>query len=156
MHQVLASQNLLPKVETKTGEKNMPQKNFNAAADSMWNNYFYMRKIRWFVRKKKNFDFSINTDGVAVSLQYSRKKKEKAINNELPAEIEEKLQSCQLKQFAGIDTGYRNWNNTVTHEIATGKEVSLVYELIICVSMKSKCYDLSIIHFFLFIFRRIL
>ncbi|XP_031629516.1 uncharacterized protein LOC116344848 [Contarinia nasturtii] len=130
MHQVLSSQKLLPKVEVenKNGTTSMvilPQKGFNDARDHWWNQYFYMRKIRRFVRGKKKFDFSINTDGIAVSLQYSAKKKTN--NTEYDrSRIVEMILDGKFENFAGVDTGLKSWNTTVTHNIITGTETNFV------------------------------
>ncbi|XP_031635719.1 uncharacterized protein LOC116348752 [Contarinia nasturtii] len=131
MHQVLSSQKLLPKVEVenkngKTSIINIPQKDFNDASDHWWNQYFYMRKIRRFVRGKKKFDFFINTDGIAVSLQYSAKKKTNNEEIDRSRRIVQMIMDGKFKKFAGIDTGVRSWNTTVTHKIKSGKEINFV------------------------------
>lgn len=127
MYTVLSSQGLIPKEKTeKGGEKNIAQKDFNAQKDQMWNRCFYMRKIRRFVRCKKNFDFSINTDGISVSLQYSTKQKKKTSEGINASEIIEKLASRKINRLAGIDPGMKSWNTTTVHDIDECKEVCLL------------------------------
>lgn len=130
MHQVLSSLRLLPKMEYE--EKGIPveqtikQNDFIAQRDTQWNTYFYMRKIRRSVRGKKSFDFSINTDGISVSLQYSCKKKpkNKAVEDE---RLRGMITDGTIQLLGGTDTGMKSWNTTVTHDIKTGKEVSFIY-----------------------------
>ena len=136
MHLVLSSQKLLPKVETvnRKGDTSMltlPEKDFNHSRDYWWNQYFYMRKIRRFVRGKKKFNYSINTDGISVSLQYSAKKKTNNEEIDQDSRIVEGLTDGTFKNLVGVDTGVRSWNTSVTHNISTGKEVSFLY---ICTS----------------------
>ena len=142
MYRVLSSQELLPKVEgvTEKGKKsvkNIAEKDFNREKDYWWNQYFFIRKIRRFVKNKKKFDFSINTDGIAVSLQYSAKKKKKVEEKIDRTRIAQMIVDGKFKNFVGVDTGLRSWNTTVTHNIETGKEVSFVYIHFLCVSMES-------------------
>ena len=115
-----------------------------------------MRKIRRFVRGKKQFDFSINCDGISVSLQYSAKKKKNKKEMDR-SRIVEMIMDGTIKNFAGTDTGSRSWNTTVTHNIKTGKEVSFVFIHVVCVSMENtlcKCQNSITIYFFQFIFFR--
>lgn len=141
MHQVLSSQKLLPKVEIEnengtTSIKTLPQKEFNRTKNYWWNEYFYMRKIRRFVRNKKQFDFSINTDGISVSLQYSaeKKKNSKEITR---LDILEMILDKKFPNFSGTDTGMRNYNTTTTHNIETGKEVSFIHiHVVLCFNGK--------------------
>ncbi|XP_055307219.1 uncharacterized protein LOC129571447 isoform X2 [Sitodiplosis mosellana] len=131
MRQVLSSQKLLPKVEIEnkkgtTSTTIIPEKDFNRDRDYWWNQYFYMRKIRRFVRGKKQFDFSINTDGISVSLQYSAKKKTDNKETDQKSRIIRKIEDGTTKNFSGVDTGVRSWNTTTTHDIETGKETNFV------------------------------
>ncbi|XP_055308089.1 uncharacterized protein LOC129572176 [Sitodiplosis mosellana] len=131
MHQVLSSQKLLPKVEIEnkkgtTSTKTIQQKDFNRDRDYWWNQYFYMRKIRRFVRAKKQFDYSINTDGISVSLQYSAKKETANKEIDQKSRIIQKIEDGTIKNFSGVDTGVRSWNTTTTHDIETGKETNFV------------------------------
>lgn len=164
MYQVLSSQKLLPKVEIedkngKTSIATILPKDFNNEhkRDQYWDQYFYMQKIRRFVRGKKKFDHSITTDGIAVSLQYSVKKKTNNKNNE-SSRIVGMILDGKFDNFAGVDTGVRNWNTTVTHNIINGTEVSFVYIYVVHVPKRNilrKCQHSSTIHFF-FLFRETL
>lgn len=58
------------KILQRKGNKNIEFKQFMKEKDMHWNEYFYMRKIRWLVRRKKKFDFRILSDGVSVSCQF--------------------------------------------------------------------------------------
>lgn len=127
MYQVLASQKFLERVKTETGSKNIPEKDFNADKYQNWNRYFYMRKIRRFVRNKKTFDYSFLTDGVSVSLLYStpKKKTQKEDNEERLMKILEMLIAGIIVLIIGIDPGMKSYNTTVTHNIAESKEVCI-------------------------------
>ncbi|XP_031630192.1 uncharacterized protein LOC116345175 isoform X2 [Contarinia nasturtii] len=131
MYQILSSQKLIPKQLTEDGkpsDKNISQKVFNENKDYIWNQYFYMRKIRWFVRRKKKFDFSINSDGIAVSLQYSTKKKKTSNTQSGTSRLDiiDMLKAGRFKRLGGTDSGMRNWNTTTIHEIDTCKEINFV------------------------------
>lgn len=156
MYRVLSSQKLLKRDETKQSS-NIPENEFNAAKDQNWNKFFYMRKIRRFMHKKK-FDYSFKTDGVSVSLHYFakneeqaekkdkkkltkedkerekeiRKEKEKQKHEANLLNIHEKLVSGHIVQLIGIDPGMRRWNTTVVHSIPESKEVCIVYMYWIC------------------------
>lgn len=90
------------KILDKKGKAHIPFQQFMQRKDEVWNKHFYMRKIKWFVRRKKEFDFRILSDGISVSLQY----------------ISPKL---------GLDPGLNKWCSAVQRNIETEKEVSSLY-----------------------------
>lgn len=129
-YKLLCQMNIIDKIKTtrknpRTGkyERNvnftyefMPNKEFH------WNKYFYMRKIKWFVRRKKEFRFRILSDGQSVSLQYDvPEKKCKPLDK---AETVRKLNNGEINGEGGLDPGDKTWIGYVYHEVSTGKEVS--------------------------------
>lgn len=97
-------------------------KPFMENKDNLWNQFFYMPRIRWFVRRKKEFDFRILSDGISVSLQFVSPKSESG-----PIDLDKIRDDFKQKKFGkmlGIDPGENKWNSTVQHDVETGKEVS--------------------------------
>lgn len=108
----------------KKGTANIPFKQFVREKDMQWNKYFYMRKIRWFVRRKKEFDFRIRSDGISVSLQYISPKTEPKLAdlNRVRTEYRNGIKTKAL----GVDPGLNKWCSAVQRDIRTGKEVSTI------------------------------
>lgn len=89
-----------------------------------------MRKIRWFVRRKKAFDFRIRSDGVSVSLQYiSPHSDPEPMNLD---KVREKYLNRVVKNALGIDPGLNKWASVVQRNIETGAEVKLFLQSLHC------------------------
>lgn len=104
-------------------KRNITFNEFMAHKEWNWNQYFNMRKIKWFVRKKKRFRFRVLTDGVSVSLAYDVDKKDV-----VPIEIQrrnttQKYTNGGFVNESGTDPGVNTWNATMLRNIETGKEV---------------------------------
>lgn len=114
----LLSQN---RILERRGNANILPKEFTRRKDEQWNKYFYMRKIKWFVRRKKEFDFCIRSNGVSVSLQYiSPKVEPKPIDlNKIKTEYKNRT----VRKVLGVDPGLNKWSSVVQRDIETGKEV---------------------------------
>jgi len=96
----------------------MAEKNDN------WNKFFKMKKIKWMVRRKHEFDFRILSDGESVSLQFkATKPQDTAINLD---NIRAKYVGNGFGKVLGIDPGLNKWNSTVQRDIQSGKEVRIV------------------------------
>lgn len=115
------------KILERKGTANIPFKQFMREKNEQWNKYFYMRKIRWFVRRKKEFDFRIKSDGISVSLQYISPKKEPK-----PTDLERvkmEIVNGTKKKLLGVDPGLNKWQAVVQRDIETGKEVSTMHTI---------------------------
>lgn len=118
LFRMLGQHRLLP----RNGKAMIKFKQFMANKDTMWNEYFYMRKIRWFVRRKKQFSYRILSDGIAVSMQYKSAKSQSG-----PIDLNKvrtDYRNKKYKKVLGIDPGENKWNTTVQRDLETGKEVS--------------------------------
>lgn len=121
LYRLLSQHRLLPRTGVQGGM--MKFKQFMANKNAMWNRYFYMRKIRWFVRRKKQFDFRILSDGVAVSMQFSSRKSESTPLDLGKVRYDYEVEKL-YKKALGIDPGYNKFNTTVQRDVLSGKEVS--------------------------------
>lgn len=126
-YKLLCGTCLIPKCESKRKvkgkyERNVTQDEFLAYKEMYWNEFVYLRRIKWFVRRKKNFRFRMMSDGIAVSLQYDVPEmdckpldKEKVVNEyergEVPGEV-------------GLDPGDKTMIAFVYRDVKTGKEVN--------------------------------
>lgn len=92
-----------------------------------WAQIFDLPKIKRLGKRKKQFHYSIVTDGVSVSILYEKK----IIDSEAVLSKEEIIRRYLNGEFVyelGIDPGMKTWNATVRRTIATGKEVSRTIE----------------------------
>lgn len=132
---LLCETDLIPKFESKRMnkkgkyERNVTQNEFLEYNEYYWNQYFYLRKIKYFVRYKKNFRFRLLSDGIAVSLQYDVDEVESESNDLDQEEIVRKCKSGEIEGEVGIDPGDKTWLAYVYRHIATSKEVSKTMKL---------------------------
>lgn len=105
----------------KNGNANIKTGQFNAQKHMHWNKYFYLRKIQWFVRRKKAFDFRIRSDGVSVSLQYISPHSEPGTID--LKKVKAKYRNHVIKNAVGLDPGENKWASVVQRNIETGAEV---------------------------------
>lgn len=85
-----------------------------------WNLIFKMDKISK-VGNRKEFDFAIVTDSVAVSLCYV--KPERPLIEFTNEQINDMYENNQFTFVLGMDPGVRTWNATVRKHIQSGVEV---------------------------------
>lgn len=109
-------------IAPRKDNRNITPNNFRLHKEEHYNQYFNLRKIKRFVRGKKEFSFLIRSDGVSVSIDYKFEKKEPINHN--PANIVQMVRENRFKKMLGIDPGIRKWNSTVQHDIETGVEVN--------------------------------
>lgn len=117
LYRLLSTNKLLMKI----GNANIKTGQFNAQKYMHWNKYFYMRKIQWFVRRKKAFDFRIRSDGVSVSLQYISPHSEPGTID--LKKVKAKYRNHVIKNAVGLDPGENKWASVVQRNIETGAEV---------------------------------
>lgn len=79
-----------------------------------------MRKTKWFVRRKKEFDFHIWSDGIWVSLQYISPKTEPTPTN--LGKVKREFVNGTTKKVLDIDPGLNKWCSIVQRDIQTGKK----------------------------------
>lgn len=114
----------------------MPFKDFLAHKADHWNQFFYLRKIRHFVRFKKAFRFRMLSDGIAVSLEYdvdanddkkNTKKKKQPPPPPPPnrTELVQRFNRGEIPIELGIDPGDKTWLSIVRREHMQNKEVKL-------------------------------
>lgn len=133
-YKLLCGTDLIPKYKSERKvkgkyEKNIPFGDFMDFKRDYWNQFFYMRKINYFVRYKKNFRFRILSDGIAVSLQYDVPEKD---FNPLDKErIVREYENGQIHGEAAIDLGDRTWMAYVYRDVATRKEVCRTMKLLL-------------------------
>jgi len=112
------------KILPKKGNANISFNRFMAEKNDNWNKFFKMKKIKWMVRRKHEFDFRILSDGESVSLQFkATKPQDTAINLD---NIRAKYVGNGFGKVLGIDPGLNKWNSTVQRDIQSGKEVRIV------------------------------
>lgn len=147
---LLVETDLIPKCQSKKKnkegkyERNVTQNEFIEYNEYYWNQYFYVRKIKYFVRYKKNFRFRMLSDGIAVSLQYDV---DEIKSNELDKkEIARKCKSGEIEGEAGLDPGDKTWLAYVYRNIATSKEVSETMELFFFSFQSMKIYNNHVIY----------
>lgn len=120
LYNLLSQLRLLP----KKGKAQIKFNEFIGDKGNLWNLYFNMRKIRWFGRRKKEFDFRIRSDGESVSLQY-KYKTPKSQSKPLDLDkVRDDYRKQKIKKVLGCDPGLNKWNVTVQRDVKTGKEVS--------------------------------
>lgn len=135
LYKLLCQMDLIDKVKTtrKNSNTGKYERNvnfdyeFSPNKEFHWNKYFYMRKIKWFVRRKKQFRFRILSDGHAVSLQYDVPEKEyKPLDK---TEIVRKLEMGEIDGEGGLDPGDKTWIAYVYRDVRTQKEVNINFIL---------------------------
>lgn len=131
---LLIETDLIPKYPSKRmnkngkRERNVTQDEFFEHYQYYWNQYFYLRKIKYFVRYKKNFRFRILSDGIAASLQYDV---DEIGSNDLDKRgIARQCKNGEIEGEAAIDPGDKTWMAYVYRDIATSKEVIETIELL--------------------------
>lgn len=115
------------KIVQRKGNAKIEFKKFMKEKDMQWNEYFYMRKIRWLVRRKKKFDFRILSDGISVSLQFISPKSEPTTLNLEKVKMD--YTNGTIRKVLGIDPGLNKWCTVVQRDIETGKEVNFPFIL---------------------------
>ena len=123
---LLREHRLLPQKGPRGGMIDFKE-DFMPWKDHYWNQFFYMRKIRWFVRRKKDFSYRILSDGIAVSLQYTSPESEaNPIDlDKVRADVEKSTPF--FKKAVSIDPGYNKWIAAVQRDIVTEKEVRFCF-----------------------------
>lgn len=104
-----------------------------------WFTYFNRLKIMKIVHGKKNFDFHILTDGLAVSVQFSKPKPKKPINlTELMEEQQQKYAEFgrrylndKYSTIIRLDPGYKQYIAGATNfELREETEVNFVSQIL--------------------------
>lgn len=120
---------LLPRKIGKNGNWiNITAAEFRRNPTGSWGLFFDTEKIVSMVRGKKEFDNSILTDGVSVTVCYLRQSRPvSAIPNE---EVIRQYEGGKFWYELGIDPGMKTWNSTVRKDIRTGEEVRTFFHLL--------------------------
>lgn len=102
-------------------ERNITFDEFMSNNEWVWNQYVYMRKIKYFVRYKKQFRFRMMSDGLSVSLQYDVEPNVCCSNKE---EVVRQYNNGEIPGEAGIDPNDKTWIAYVYRDTETKKEVN--------------------------------
>lgn len=125
LYRLLCETDLVPKKDGKRKDKiNIKYPEFSKDMYGNWNRVFDLDKITKMVHGKKTFDFQILSDGVSVTMLFTKPK-----TPEVPVSKEEVLAQYHAGVFfyeLGIDPGMRTWNATVRRNIKTGEEVKTI------------------------------
>lgn len=123
LYKILCKLRIVPKTPGKrVAHRNIKFKEFMAHKEWCWNQYFYMRKIKWFVRRKKKFRFRFLSDGQAVSLAYDVEQRDfQPLDKEA---IVERHDNGGFGVETAIDPGDKTWIAAVQRDIETQKEVN--------------------------------
>ena len=121
LYNMMCESGCCPKNEN--GKQIIP-KDVIASKQHYWEQIFNLPKIKRLGKRKKQFHYAIETDGVSVSILYEKKKtgSEAMLSTE---EIIRRYHNGEFVYECGIDPGMKTWNATVRRTIATGKEVNL-------------------------------
>lgn len=125
LYSLLSGIGLLPRTESaKRNSCNITFNVFMQNKEWMWNMFFRMRKIKWFVRYKKQFRFRVLSDGISASLAYDVEKKNPEHIEKQREEARSKYESGGFDNESGTDPGLNTWNATTVRSLKTGKEVN--------------------------------
>jgi len=125
-YELTSSRKALPSFyNEKTKRQNRYSKEFYKNHESeLWNRMFKMDEIRKLEKNRKEFYFQLLTDGVSVSLLFTKKpKKQFSLPDELK-EICEKRKAGDFIFELAIDPNDKTWLAGVRYNIATQVEVS--------------------------------
>lgn len=120
-YKLLCHTKIVPKTEGKREMRNIKFKEFMAHKEWYWNQYFNLRKIKWFVRKKKSVRFRMLSNGQAVSIVYDVDKQDKPFDKEVTVQ---KYIRGEIPNESGTDPGINTWQATTVRNVQTGKEVN--------------------------------
>ncbi|XP_031634573.1 uncharacterized protein LOC116347906 [Contarinia nasturtii] len=115
-YRMLAEEKLLPKVEGKQVTENFIREN----KEHFWNQIFDFDKINRILKKKKEFHFTIVSNGESVSVLYKLSKHhlQRLLDDDI---VRKRYLDGTFVYELGIDPGMKTWNATVN----TRKEVNL-------------------------------
>lgn len=131
-YNVLSGAGIVPQTEGKRSRpRNITFAEFMQHKDYYWSQYFKMRKIKWFVRHKKQFRFRILSDGQAVSLAYDVDKKEAVSIEKQKSEVVKRYKRGEIPNESGTDPGVNTWQATTLRDVNTGKEVSKILLIVV-------------------------
>lgn len=119
LYKLFCGTGIIPKNEDG---KQISSKDFTKDKSWHWNQVFKLPKIKHFGRLKKQFRFMILSDGVSVSILYTKLRRDSKPMDE--SEIIRKYLNGDFVYELGIDPGMKTWNATTRRTIETGKEAS--------------------------------
>lgn len=137
LFQLLCGIRLIPRTDGKRRMRNITFNEFMDEKEWVWSLFFEMRKINWFVRKKKKFRFRILSDGISASIQYDVDKEQAEPIEKQKERVVHKYENGGFANESGTDPGENTWNATTVRCIETGKEVNSL-----------KFYSFLIVHLF--------